>query len=48
MTGELENRPRALKRRPWWVFGILILFGIFEKKRDEMLALIGRLRQWEQ
>jgi hypothetical protein len=39
---------------PWWAFGIglgialLVLFGIFEKKRPEVLALIGRLRQWEQ
>jgi hypothetical protein len=39
---------------PWWAFGIglgiviLVLFGIFEKKRAEMLALVARLRQWEQ
>ena len=39
---------------PWWVFGIalgvaiLILFGVFEKKRPEVMVLIGRLRQWEQ
>jgi hypothetical protein len=39
---------------PWWAFGIglgiaiLVLFGVFEKKRPEMLALITRLRQWEQ
>jgi hypothetical protein len=39
---------------PWWAFGIglgiaiLVLFGVFEKKRPEMLALVGRLRQWEQ
>ncbi|MEX2176329.1 MAG: hypothetical protein WD872_18345 [Pirellulaceae bacterium] len=39
---------------PWWAFGIglgiaiLVLFGVFEKKRPEVLALIGRLRQWEQ
>ena len=38
---------------PWWVFGIsigigiLILFGIFEKKRAEVLLLIGRLKAWE-
>jgi hypothetical protein len=38
---------------PWWVFGIsigigiLVLFGIFEKKRPEVLALIGRLKMWE-
>jgi hypothetical protein len=39
---------------PWWAFGIglgiaiLVLFGVFEKNRPEMLALIARLRQWEQ
>jgi hypothetical protein len=39
---------------PWWVFGIslgvavLILFGIFEKKRPEVILLITRLRKWEQ
>ncbi len=38
---------------PWWAFGIgsglaiLTLFGIFEKKRPEVLALVHRLRQWE-
>jgi hypothetical protein len=38
---------------PWWVFGIalsvsmFILFGIFEKKKPEVMLLIGRLRQWD-
>jgi hypothetical protein len=38
---------------PWWLFGItlgvgiLILFGVFEKRRAEMTLLIARLRQWE-
>jgi hypothetical protein len=38
---------------PWWVFGftlglaLLTLFGIFEKKRAEMLLLIERLKEWE-
>jgi hypothetical protein len=38
---------------PWWAFGIglglliLTMFGIFEKKRAEMLRLVERLRQWE-
>jgi hypothetical protein len=38
---------------PWWVFlfalgvGLLTLFGIFEKKRPEVLALVGSLREWE-
>ena len=39
---------------PWFVLGIslgigiLVLLGIFQKKRDEVLQLIGRLKQWEQ
>jgi hypothetical protein len=39
---------------PWWAFGIglgvgiLVLFGVFEKKRPELLAWIQKLRQWEQ
>lgn len=39
---------------PWWALGIgmgiaiLILFGIFEKQRDQVMALIARLKQWEQ
>jgi hypothetical protein len=38
---------------PWWVFlfalalVLLTLFGILEKKRPEMLALIHQLQQWE-
>ena len=39
---------------PWWAFGvgmgiaILVLFGIFEKQKAEILRLIARLREWEQ
>jgi hypothetical protein len=38
---------------PWWAFlftlglALLTLFGVFEKKRPEMLVLIDRMRQWE-
>lgn len=38
---------------PWWVFGIvtglaiLTIFGLFEKKRDEMRLLIDKLKDWE-
>ncbi|MGV3607726.1 MAG: hypothetical protein ACO1RA_15065 [Planctomycetaceae bacterium] len=38
---------------PWWALGIglglgiLTLFGLFEKKRDEFKALAERLRNWE-
>lgn len=37
----------------WWVCGIvtgvliIALFGLFEKKRDEMLRLVDKLKQWE-
>jgi hypothetical protein len=37
----------------WWVCGIvtgiliIALFGLFEKKRDEMLRLVEKLKQWE-
>lgn len=39
---------------PWWAFGIgsgialLALLAFFEKNKSEMLALVGRLRSWEQ
>jgi hypothetical protein len=38
---------------PWWAFGIatglaiLALFGVFEKKRNEVLSLMRGLREWE-
>jgi hypothetical protein len=38
---------------PWWAFGIglglmiLVMFGIFEKKRSELTELVDRMRQWE-
>ena len=38
---------------PWWAFGIfsgvalLAMFGLFEKKRDEVLRTLRRLREWE-
>lgn len=37
----------------WWVAGIvtgaaiIVMFGLFEKKRDEAVALLERLKQWE-
>jgi hypothetical protein len=39
---------------PWWAFGIglgigiLVLFGLFEKKRPEITAWARQLQQWEQ
>ena len=55
LVGMVAHAARSIDHVwPWWVFGILlgvsilILFGIFEKKRVETLALIGRLRKWEQ
>lgn len=38
---------------PWWVFGIVLgiailtLFGLFEKRRQDMLALLDEMRRWE-
>lgn len=38
---------------PWWAFGIglgiciLALFGMFEKRRNEMLELVGQLKTWD-
>lgn len=38
---------------PWWAFGIglgiciLILFGTFEKRRNEMLELVDKLKTWD-
>ncbi|MBL7038828.1 MAG: hypothetical protein ISR77_09380 [Pirellulaceae bacterium] len=38
---------------PWWAFGIgsgisiLVLFGVFEKKRPEITRWIERLQEWE-
>ncbi len=38
---------------PWWVFlfvlglALLTLFGVFEKKRSEMLLMVDRLKRWE-
>ena len=37
----------------WWVSGIvtgvfiIALFGLFEKKRDEMLKIVEKVKQWE-
>jgi hypothetical protein len=54
LVAMVAHASRAIEHNwPWWVFGIsvgiaiLILFGVFEKKRTEVLALIGRLKQWE-
>lgn len=38
---------------PWWAFGItlgisiLVLFGLFEKRRNDMKAVVGQLQQWD-
>jgi hypothetical protein len=37
----------------WWVTGIVVgvaiiaLFGLFEKRRDDMLRMVDRLKQWD-
>ncbi|MGI8979196.1 MAG: hypothetical protein ACR2FY_08220 [Pirellulaceae bacterium] len=39
---------------PWWAFGfgmgiaLLVLFALFEKKKEEVKLLIARMRSWEQ
>ncbi|MCA9209281.1 MAG: hypothetical protein KDA55_13040, partial [Planctomycetales bacterium] len=38
---------------PWWVFGltmgigILVMFGLFEKRRDEVRQVVSQLRSWD-
>ncbi len=38
---------------PWWVFGIslgiaiLVMFGMFEKKKNDMRQVVHRLKQWD-
>ena len=38
---------------PWWAFGlimgtaILVMFGLFEKRRSDMQAIVGQLKEWE-
>lgn len=38
---------------PWWAFGItlgiaiLVMFGLFEKRKNEMKSIAGRLKEWE-
>jgi len=38
---------------PWWAFGvalgigILVMFGLFEKRKKEMKAIAFRLKDWE-
>lgn len=38
---------------PWWAFGIglgiaiLVMFGLFEKHKNEMKSITGRLKQWD-
>ncbi|MEX2026647.1 MAG: hypothetical protein WEH44_05090, partial [Pirellulaceae bacterium] len=39
---------------PWWAFGIgvgiavLAILALFEKKKDDVRALVARLQKWEQ
>ena len=38
---------------PWWAFGlgfgivILTMFGLFEKKKNELKSVAGRLKEWD-
>lgn len=55
----MEEKQRCRDTHVWtrwdfrWAFGvvlglsILALFGLFEKKRPEMLVLVEKMKQWE-
>lgn len=54
MTAMVAHAQQSLQHTwPWWVLGIslgigiLVLFGLFEKKREEIKALTDRLRSWD-
>lgn len=38
---------------PWWAFGIgtgvaiLVVFGLFEKRKNELKSIASQLKQWE-
>lgn len=38
---------------PWWAFGIgmgvaiLVMFGLFEKRKNDLQAIVGQLREWD-
>ena len=38
---------------PWWAFGIgmgvaiLVMFGLFEKRKNDLQAIAGRLKEWD-
>ena len=38
---------------PWWAFGIglgiaiLVMFGLFEKRKNEMKTIANQLKDWE-
>lgn len=55
MIGMVWHAARELEQTwPWWAFGfglgiaLLVLFALFEKKKEEVKLLIARLRNWEQ
>ena len=55
MVSMVWHAQRAIQHSwPWWAFGIglgigiLAVFGVFEKKRPEVMAWIEKLRHWEQ
>jgi hypothetical protein len=51
----LSGRIELLRRWTWiwWIAGIvtdlaiLVLFGLFEKRRDDAKALVEKLKSWE-
>jgi hypothetical protein len=55
MINMIWHAAQILKQTwPWWAFGfglgiaLLVLFALFEKKKEEVKLLIARLRSWEQ
>jgi hypothetical protein len=54
MVAMVYQAQRALDHTwPWWVFGIcmgtaiLVMFGLFEKRRNQMKQLTSQLQEWD-
>ncbi len=54
MIAMVANAHRAIGHVwPWWAFGIglgvsiLVMFGLFEKRRNDLRAIAGKLNEWD-
>ena len=54
MTSMVAHAQQAIGHVwPWWAFGlglgtlILVMFGLFEKRRNDMELLVGKMKQWD-